>query len=153
MKINKSTGFAFVYFDNEQDAADAIRGLDNMPFGYDRRKLSIKWAKVGRGRHGDGCSKILGCVVSVEYALKDVGERDDRFYSPRRRNHGRHRDSPYRRSPSRFFNSRPSPNYDRAHNPVYDRYSSGPSNQRCSTPDYSRNRSPEYGLYRWCVMI
>ncbi|KAI4329482.1 hypothetical protein MLD38_027869 [Melastoma candidum] len=53
-------GFAFVYFDNEQDAADAICGLANMSFGYDRRKLSIKWTKlcfllVGRGRHGDGC--------------------------------------------------------------------------------------------------
>lgn len=39
-------GFAFVYFEDERDADDAIRGLDNMPFGYDRRRLSVEWAKV-----------------------------------------------------------------------------------------------------------
>lgn len=39
-------GFAFVYFEDERDAADAIRGVDNMPFGYDRRRLSVEWAKV-----------------------------------------------------------------------------------------------------------
>lgn len=40
-------GFAFVYFEDERDAEDAIRGLDNMPFGYDRRRLSVEWARVG----------------------------------------------------------------------------------------------------------
>lgn len=40
------SGFAFVYFDEERDAEDAIRGLDNIPFGYDRRRLSVEWAKV-----------------------------------------------------------------------------------------------------------
>lgn len=39
-------GFAFVYFEDERDAEDAIRGLDNMPFGHDRRRLSVEWAKV-----------------------------------------------------------------------------------------------------------
>lgn len=39
-------GFAFVYFEDERDADDAIRSLDNMPFGYDRRRLSVEWAKV-----------------------------------------------------------------------------------------------------------
>ncbi|XP_050203416.1 serine/arginine-rich splicing factor RS31-like isoform X2 [Mercurialis annua] len=46
-------GFAFVYFEDERDAEDAIRGLDNMPFGYDRRKLSVEWARGERGRHRD----------------------------------------------------------------------------------------------------
>ena len=39
-------GFAFVYFEDERDAEDAIRGLDNIPFGHDRRRLSVEWAKV-----------------------------------------------------------------------------------------------------------
>lgn len=41
-----TAGFAFVYFMDERDAEDAIRGLDGRPFGYDRRKLSVEWAKV-----------------------------------------------------------------------------------------------------------
>ena len=32
--IFTTTGFAFVYFEDERDAEDAIRGLDNIPFGY-----------------------------------------------------------------------------------------------------------------------
>ncbi|XP_055808711.1 serine/arginine-rich splicing factor RS31-like isoform X3 [Solanum dulcamara] len=47
-------GYAFVYFEDERDAADAIRGTDNMPFGYERRRLSVEWAKGERGRHRDG---------------------------------------------------------------------------------------------------
>ncbi|XP_039064044.1 serine/arginine-rich splicing factor RS31-like [Hibiscus syriacus] len=47
-------GFAFVYFEDERDAEDAIRGLDNIPFGYDHRRLSVEWAKGVRGRHRDG---------------------------------------------------------------------------------------------------
>lgn len=39
-------GYAFVYFEDERDAEDAIRGIDNTPFGYEKRKLSVEWAKV-----------------------------------------------------------------------------------------------------------
>lgn len=39
-------GYAFVYFEDERDAEDAIRGIDNTTFGYERRKLSVEWAKV-----------------------------------------------------------------------------------------------------------
>lgn len=39
-------GFAFVYFEDERDARDAIRGLDDIPFGHDRRRLSVEWARV-----------------------------------------------------------------------------------------------------------
>lgn len=39
-------GFAFVYFDDEHDAEDAIRGLDGLPFGYSKRKLSVEWSRV-----------------------------------------------------------------------------------------------------------
>lgn len=44
--LGSVTGYAFVYFEDERDARDAIRALDNHPFGYDRRKLSVEWAKV-----------------------------------------------------------------------------------------------------------
>ncbi|KAL0412256.1 UNVERIFIED_CONTAM: Serine/arginine-rich splicing factor RS31 [Sesamum latifolium] len=52
-RIDMKSGFAFVYFEDERDAEDAIRGLDNLPFGYDRRRLSVEWAKGERGRHHD----------------------------------------------------------------------------------------------------
>ncbi|XP_039001250.1 serine/arginine-rich splicing factor RS31-like isoform X2 [Hibiscus syriacus] len=51
-------GFAFVYFEEEHDAEDAIRGLDNIPFGYDRRRLSVEWAKGERGQHRDGSRSV-----------------------------------------------------------------------------------------------
>ncbi|XP_059634418.1 serine/arginine-rich splicing factor RS31 isoform X2 [Cornus florida] len=200
-----SAGFAFVYFEDERDAEDAIRGLDSAPFGYDRRRLSVEWARGERGRHREGSrsmanqrptktlfvinfdpintrvrdiekhfephgrvlhvrirrnfafvqfetqedatkalerthmSKILDRVVSVEYALRDDGEREDRFDSPRR-GYGRRGDSPYRRSPSPVHRrGRPSPDYGRAHSPVYDKYNG---------PAFDRARSPEYGRYR-----
>ena len=44
--ISFCAGFAFVYFEDERDAEDAIRGLDNVPFGYDKRRLSVEWARV-----------------------------------------------------------------------------------------------------------
>ncbi|XP_010252666.1 PREDICTED: serine/arginine-rich splicing factor RS31-like isoform X3 [Nelumbo nucifera] len=198
-------GFAFVYFDDERDAEDAIRGLDDTPFGYSRRRLSVEWARQGdRGRHREGSramanqrptktlfvinfdpirtrirdierhfepygkvlhvrirrnfafvqfetqedatkalecthmSKILDRVVSVEYALRDDGERSDRRDSPRRGGYGRRGDSPYGRSASPR-RGRPSPDYGRARSPAYDRYDG---------PHYERNRSPDYGRYR-----
>ncbi|KAF2324912.1 hypothetical protein P3X46_003566 [Hevea brasiliensis] len=205
-RVDMKSGFAFVYFGDERDAADAIHGLDNMPFGYDRRRLSVEWARGERGRHHDGSrsitnqkptktlfvinfdpirtrvedikshferfgevlhvrirrnfafvqfetqedatkalecthmSKILDRVVSVEYALRDDGERGDRYDSPRRGSyHGR--------SPSPVYRRRPSPDYGRARSPVYDRYN-GPAYDRRRSPDYGRTRSPEYGRYR-----
>ncbi|CAA6656346.1 unnamed protein product [Spirodela intermedia] len=55
-RVDMKSGFAFVYFDDEADADDAIRGLDGTPFGYGRRKLSVEWARQGdRGpRHREG---------------------------------------------------------------------------------------------------
>ena len=40
------TGFAFVYMDDDRDAEDAIRALDNLEFGRQRRRLRVEWAKV-----------------------------------------------------------------------------------------------------------
>ncbi|MQL72472.1 hypothetical protein Taro_004806 [Colocasia esculenta] len=54
-RVDMKSGFAFVYFDDEHDADDAIRGLDGIPFGYSRRKLSVEWARGDRGpRHHEG---------------------------------------------------------------------------------------------------
>ncbi|XP_058084799.1 serine/arginine-rich splicing factor RS31-like [Magnolia sinica] len=210
-RIDMKSGFAFVYFDDERDAEDAIRGLDDTPFGYGKRRLSVEWSRQGdRGSRREGSravantrpsktlfvinfdpihtrirdierhfepfgkilhvrirrnfafvqfetqeeatkalecthmSKILDRVVSVEYALRDDGERGDRRDSPRRGGggYGRRGDSPYGRSVSPVYRrgpTRPSPDYGRARSPIYDRYNG---------PAYDRNRSPDYGRYR-----
>ncbi|GJX38185.1 serine/arginine-rich splicing factor RS31-like protein isoform X2 [Tanacetum coccineum] len=52
------SGYAFVYFEDERDAEDAIHALDNSPFGYDRRRLSVEWARGERGRHRDGSKSV-----------------------------------------------------------------------------------------------
>ncbi|GAB4844628.1 Serine/arginine-rich splicing factor rs31 [Ancistrocladus abbreviatus] len=203
-RVDMKSGFAFVYFEDDYDAADAIRALDNLPFGYDRRRLSVEWARGERGRHRDGSkganqrptktlfvinfdpirtrvrdlerhfepygrvlsvrvrrnfafvqfemqedatkalecthmSKLLDRVISVEYALRDDDEKDDRLDSPRRA-YGRRGGSPYRRSPSPAYRrSRPSPDYGRPRSPVYERY---------NEPAYGRARSPGYDRYR-----
>ncbi|KAK9743197.1 hypothetical protein RND81_03G223800 [Saponaria officinalis] len=52
-RVDIKSGYAFVYFEDERDAEDAIRALDNYPFGYDRRKLSVEWARGERSRARD----------------------------------------------------------------------------------------------------
>jgi len=212
-RIDMKSGFAFVYFEEERDAEDAIRDLHDRSFGHSKRRLSVEWSRQGeRGgpRHRDGSksaanmrptktlfvinfdptctrtrdieehfvpygkvmnvrirrnfafvqfetqeeatkalectdmSKIQDRVVSVEYALRDDGERGD---SPRRGGgggYGRRGGSPYGRSVSPVNRrGRPSPDYGRARSPVYDRYS-GPSHEREKSPAYGRysSRSP-----------
>jgi RNA recognition motif-containing protein len=39
-------GYAFIYFEEERDAEDAIRRLDNVSFGYNRCRLSVDWSRV-----------------------------------------------------------------------------------------------------------
>jgi len=53
-RVDMKSGFAFVYFEDERDAEDAIRALDNFPFGHEKRRLSVEWARGERGRHRDG---------------------------------------------------------------------------------------------------
>ncbi|KAG7570719.1 RNA recognition motif domain [Arabidopsis thaliana x Arabidopsis arenosa] len=200
-RVDMKSGYAFVYFEDERDAEDAIRGTDNTTFGYERRKLSVEWAKGERGKPRDGkaasnqrptktlfvinfdpirtrerdmerhfepygkvlnvrirrnfafvqfatqedatkaldCthnSKILDRVVSVEYALREDGEREDRYAG-----------SPRRRSPSPVYRRRPSPDYGRPRSPEYDRYKGPAPHERRRNPDY-RRRSPDYGRAR-----
>ncbi|KAJ8556248.1 hypothetical protein K7X08_023006 [Anisodus acutangulus] len=59
-RVDMKSGFAFVYFEDERDAADAIRGTDDIPFGYERRRLSVEWAKGERGRHRGDAPKSGG---------------------------------------------------------------------------------------------
>ncbi|CAE6079642.1 unnamed protein product [Arabidopsis arenosa] len=217
-RVDMKSGYAFVYFEDERDAEDAIRKLDNFPFGYEKRRLSVEWAKGERGRpRGDAKatsnlkptktlfvinfdpirtkehdiekhfepygkvinvrirrnfsfvqfetqedatkaleatqrSKILDRVVSVEYALKDDDERDDRYggRSPRRSLSPvyRRRPSPdYGRRPSPDYGRRPSPDNGRARSPEYDRYKGPAAYERRRSPDYGR-RSSDYGRQR-----
>ncbi|CAN6830178.1 unnamed protein product [Brassica oleracea] len=196
-RVDMKSGYAFVYFEDERDAEDAIRGIDNIPFGYEKRRLSVEWAKGERGKpHGKAASnqrptktlfvinfdpihtkerdierhfepyakvlnvrirrnfafvqfatqedatkalestqnsKLMDRVVSIEYALRDDDERDDRYAA-----------SPRRRSPSPVYRRRPSPDYGRPRSPEYDRYKGPDAYERRRSPDYGR-RSPEYG--------
>ncbi|CAN7006891.1 unnamed protein product [Brassica oleracea var. botrytis] len=199
-RVDMKSGYAFVYFEDERDAEDAIRGIDNIPFGYEKRRLSVEWAKGERGKpHGKAASnqrptktlfvinfdpirtkerdierhfepyakvlnvrirrnfafvqfatqedatkalestqnsKLMDRVVSIEYALRDDDERDDRYAA-----------SPRRRSPSPVYRRRPSPDYGRPRSPEYDRYKGPDAYERRRSPDYGR-RSPEYGRAR-----
>jgi len=45
-RIDMKSGYAFIYFEDERDAEDAIRRLDNVSFGYNRRRLSVEWSRV-----------------------------------------------------------------------------------------------------------
>eukprot|EP01018_Ginkgo_biloba_P017958 Gb_02054 [translate_table: standard] len=42
--------FAFIYMEDERDAEDAIRNLDNTEFGRQRRRLCVEWTKVQADR-------------------------------------------------------------------------------------------------------
>lgn len=44
-RVDMKSGFAFIYMDDERDAEDAIRGLDNTEFGRQRRRLCVEWTK------------------------------------------------------------------------------------------------------------
>ncbi|XP_024993301.1 serine/arginine-rich splicing factor RS31-like isoform X1 [Cynara cardunculus var. scolymus] len=57
-RVDMKSGFAFVYYEDERDAEDAIHALDNTPFGYDRRRLSVEWARGERGRPRDGSKSM-----------------------------------------------------------------------------------------------
>ncbi|XP_047973157.1 serine/arginine-rich splicing factor RS31-like isoform X2 [Salvia hispanica] len=53
-RIEMKSEYAFVYFEDVNDATKAIRELQGNPFGSQRLRMQVKWA-VGkrRGRHGD----------------------------------------------------------------------------------------------------
>lgn len=57
-RVDMKSGYAFVYYEDERDAEDAIHALDNTPFGYDKRRLSVEWARGERGRHREGSKSM-----------------------------------------------------------------------------------------------
>ncbi|KQK24009.1 serine/arginine-rich splicing factor RS31 [Brachypodium distachyon] len=44
-RIDMKSGYAFIYFEDERDAEDAIKRLANADFGYNRRRLSVEWSR------------------------------------------------------------------------------------------------------------
>ncbi|KAI3693470.1 hypothetical protein L6452_33305 [Arctium lappa] len=79
-------GFAFVYYEDERDAEDAIHALDNSPFGYDRRRLSVEWARGERGRHRDGSKSVANqrptktlFVINFDPIRTRVGDIEKHF--------------------------------------------------------------------------
>lgn len=44
-RIDMKSGYAFVYFQDERDAEDAIRRLSNAEFGHTSRRLSVEWSR------------------------------------------------------------------------------------------------------------
>jgi len=62
-RVDMKSGYAFIYMEDEQDAEDAIRGLDDSKFGRQRRRLSVEWKKpADRGfrRSEDGRRSVTG---------------------------------------------------------------------------------------------
>lgn len=93
-------------------------------------------------------SKLMGRVISVEYAVRDDDDEKRNGYSPDRR--GRDR-SPARRSHGRSSSpygraaERPSPDYGRAPSPYT-------KPEQRGSPDYGRAESPAYERYRRLVL-
>ncbi|XWS37764.1 hypothetical protein CRYUN_Cryun19dG0073400 [Craigia yunnanensis] len=55
-RVDMKSGFAFIYMEDERDAEDAIRALDQAEFGRKGRRLRVEWTKHERGirRPGGG---------------------------------------------------------------------------------------------------
>ncbi|KAL9359892.1 hypothetical protein Peur_048015 [Populus x canadensis] len=47
-RVDMKSGFAFVYMEDERDAEDAIRRLDQTEFGRKGRRLRVEWTKQER---------------------------------------------------------------------------------------------------------
>lgn len=58
-----------MYFDDDRDAEDAIRGLDSRPFGYDRRRLSVEWARVQFGQMFKFCQLFFFFVFVINFVM------------------------------------------------------------------------------------
>ncbi|KAM7275119.1 hypothetical protein ACFE04_016985 [Oxalis oulophora] len=80
-RVDIKSGYAFVYFEDERDAEDAIRALDNVAFGYDKRRLSVEWARGERGRHdgaksGGGSQRPTKTLFVINFDQNLTKERD-----------------------------------------------------------------------------
>ncbi|OEL13480.1 Serine/arginine-rich splicing factor SC35 [Dichanthelium oligosanthes] len=138
-------GFGFVRYNYEDEAQDAVHGLDGRK--VDGRVIMVQFAKYGpnsekihRGRITEEIPKPRGHVRSHsprpryrdDYRDRDY-RRQSRSRSRERYEQDRYRDSDYRR---RGRNRSISPDYDRKHN----RYSSRSPGRR--SPSYGKSHSP-----------
>ncbi|XP_066349783.1 serine/arginine-rich splicing factor SC35-like isoform X2 [Miscanthus floridulus] len=142
-RTGDSRGFAFVRYNYEDEAQDAIDGLDGMRFGG--RALMVQFAKYGpnaekihRGRITEENPKPRGRFRSRSPRPRyreDYRDRDCRRRS-RSRSRERYEQDRYRDSDHRCHRTRSiSPDYDRKHN----RHSGSPVRKN---PSHSRSRSP-----------
>ncbi|KAL0714976.1 hypothetical protein Bca4012_021955 [Brassica carinata] len=106
INVRIRSNYSFVQFATQEDATKALEATQR--------------------------SQILGKVISVEYALKDDDERDDR----------RGGGCP-KRSLSPEYHMRPIPDYGRPRSPEYDRCRSPSADERRRSPAaYDRRMSP-----------
>ncbi|KAL5727710.1 hypothetical protein ACHQM5_000874 [Ranunculus cassubicifolius] len=59
-RVDMKAGFAFISMDDERDAEDAIRALDQIEFGRQGRRLRVDWTKQDRGGRRPGGSRSSG---------------------------------------------------------------------------------------------
>ncbi|KAK8926615.1 Arginine/serine-rich-splicing factor RSP31 [Platanthera zijinensis] len=87
-RIDMKSGFAFVYFEDERDAEDAIRCLDNAPFGHSKRRLSVEWSRGERGRYressrGMGNTRPTKTLFVINFDPISTRTRDiERHFEP-----------------------------------------------------------------------
>ncbi|XP_021846841.1 serine/arginine-rich splicing factor RS31 [Spinacia oleracea] len=86
-RVDMKSGFAFVYFVDERDADDAIRALDNVPFGHDKRRLSVEWARGERGKARDGSKgtsqRVTKTLFVINFDQIRTRDRDlERHFEP-----------------------------------------------------------------------
>ncbi|KAJ8626445.1 hypothetical protein MRB53_019752 [Persea americana] len=118
LNIRIRRNFAFIQYESQEDATKALDAT-NM-------------------------SKLMGRVISVEYAVRDDDDEKRNGYSPDRRVRDR---SPPRRSRGRSSSpygraaERASPDYGRAPSPYT-------KPEQRGSPDYGRAESPAYERYR-----
>ncbi len=90
-RVDMKSGYAFIYMEDERDAEDAIRGLDNTEFGRQRRRLTVEWTKHaerGLRRSEDGRRSVTGLkptktLFVINFDPYDTRVRDlERHFEP-----------------------------------------------------------------------
>ncbi|KAG0460807.1 hypothetical protein HPP92_021104 [Vanilla planifolia] len=78
-RIDMKSGFAFVYYEDERDAEDAIRALDNAPFGYSKRRLFSRMVKELRDieRHFEPYGKVLNVRIRRNFAFVQFDSQEE----------------------------------------------------------------------------
>uniref|UniRef100_A0A1J3GHX3 Serine/arginine-rich splicing factor RS31A n=1 Tax=Noccaea caerulescens TaxID=107243 RepID=A0A1J3GHX3_NOCCA len=170
-RVDMKSGYAFVYFEDERDAEDAIRGIDNTPFGYERRKLSVEWAKGERGKPRDGRAasnrRPTKTLFVINFDPMRTKERDiEKHFDPYgkvlnvriRRNFAFVQFATQEDATKALDSTQNSKIMDRVVSIEYalrdddergeDRYAAASPRRRSPSPVYRRRPSPDYGRPR-----